>query len=400
MQQHNGEFQIDRSDYNLITSLARQTFKGTAYTDRQHDLAKQKIELYKDQFVNNGYNIDIAVDTLRFPLRKIDRSRWIKIVDYPENTVYESYKTHHWIAIRFIFNKKLISLIETIKSGDNDAIYDKENKIHYFTLTEQNIYNVINELKDKNFDIDPLLKEKYNEIVDIKNNKDQYIPGVYNFKLKNLTDRSLNYIISDIGEPSRDNLSLFKDRQHLYGLVHFDEDPLNESIQQLSVLTQKIVKRKSTQVLINSQEYNFTNVVDSLLELNRDPILIVLNSQTDYDDLVVTHNELKNVYQTFSVLYRKDNTAPEDKEFNQYISKNGLNNSIDNYPEIVYINNNKFPKTLLKTDWRPKTVIFVEASPLIRNKLDYYVNECDLVVHFGGNVHSYMRYELNGIDKI
>ena len=51
-QEHNGDhkFVIEKSDYNLLTSLGRQTLRGTAYTDRQYELVKQKLVEYKDNF--------------------------------------------------------------------------------------------------------------------------------------------------------------------------------------------------------------------------------------------------------------------------------------------------------------------------------------------------------------
>ena len=76
-------FVIDRSDYNLVTSLARQTFRGIPLTDRQYELTKQKLLEYKTQFEsNNIINIEINFNNLRMPLRSIDRSRWVKIVDF------------------------------------------------------------------------------------------------------------------------------------------------------------------------------------------------------------------------------------------------------------------------------------------------------------------------------
>jgi hypothetical protein len=69
---------LEKSDYNLISSLARQTFKGIAYTDRQFDLAKNKITYYKDQLNLTEFLVN-DLDKLRMPLREIDRSRWIKL---------------------------------------------------------------------------------------------------------------------------------------------------------------------------------------------------------------------------------------------------------------------------------------------------------------------------------
>lgn len=389
------KFELERADYNLVTSLARQVFKGTALTDRQYDLAKTKILYYKDQFDN----VD-GIENLRMPVRSIDRARWIKIVDYPGNNVYEAHKTHDWIAVRFVFNKKLISLIETIRSTDKDAIYDKVEKIHYFSLTERNIFNIMNALKDKNFDVDPALQEKYEIIKEMHNNKNKHIPGIYGLKLKNLHRRAFDYIISDIGTPTSDNLALFKDREELYGLKHFDEVELQQSISRLSTLSQKIIKRSTRAVLVNSNTYNFNMLSETMLELNRLPILIILNSNTDYDELVSTYNSFKHVVpeDKFSVLYRKDNTTEQEQAFNSYIANNNLNNSLDTNPSVVYISKDKFPKTLLKTDWRPKVaVMFGSESYMTNNKLQSYISELDLVVHYDTDISPFLKSRVEKI---
>ena len=394
------KIQLERADYNLVNSLARQVFKGVGLTDRQYDLAKQKICYYKDQFTALEYNVDNDIENVRIPLRSIDRARWIKIVDYPNNMVHESYKTHHWIAVRFVFNKTLISLIETIRSTDKDAIYDKNEKIHYFSLTERNIFNIMNALQDKNFDIDPALQEKYEIVKDMHNNKNNYVPGIYGFKLKNLHQRAFDYIISDIGSPTEENLALFKDRSKIYGLSHFDEYDLQQSVSQLSPLSQKIIKRTHTAILVNKDTYNLNMLAESILELNRFPILLILNAQTDHDELVNTYNVFKNIVplNKFSVLYRKDNNIEQDREFNSYISNNNLNNSLDTDPTVVYITKDKFPKTLLKTEWRPRiAIMFGSDSYMTNNKMLNYINELDLVIHYDTDASPFLK---NRIEKI
>jgi len=388
------KIQIESSDYNLLYSLARQTFKGTGLTDRQHELSKEKLAKYADQFTALDYNFVVALNSLRLPLRQIDRTRWIKIVDHPGNTVYESYKTNHWIAIRFIFNKKLISLIEAIRSSDKDAVYDKENKIHYFTLSEKNIFNVINALQDKNFEIDPLLQEKYQKIKLMHDNTKNYVPGVYGFKLKNLNQKAIDHIVSDIGIPTSDNLSLFKDRQKVYGLHYFDQDDLNLSARKLTILSQKIIQRSQNNVLVNKEIFNFNTLTESLIELDRFPLLVMMNEKTDFDELIMTHNSFKNVLDKgdFSVLYRKDNTDPCNKQFNEYIQDNKLNNKLDNNPKIVYITKDKFPKTLLKTNWKPRAVIMIGSDRFFSNtKMTVYTSEFDLIIHYDSNPSPYMN---------
>ena len=92
------------NDKSLLLSLSKQTYKGTPYTDRQYSLAKEKINLYRHILKDAGVDVDIAINNLRFPLRQIDRSRWISIKE-KDNANY--------IAVRFSFNKKLISVIES-----------------------------------------------------------------------------------------------------------------------------------------------------------------------------------------------------------------------------------------------------------------------------------------------
>jgi len=398
--QGQSKIQIESSDHNLLYSLARQVFKGTGLTDRQYELSKEKLSKYADQFTSLDYNVDVALESLRLPLRQLDRSRWMKIVEHPGNTVYESYKTNHWIAVRFIFNKKLISLIETIRRTDEDAVYDKENKIHYFTLSEKNIFNVIDALKDKNFEIDTELQEKYEKIKFMNENKRKYVPGVYSFNLENLNKKAIEYIISDIGDPDNDNLALLKDRQKLYGLHHFDQIDLDSSISQLTTLGQKIVKRNQRQILINPETFNFDRLAEALIELYRFPLLIVLNENTDFDELVKTYGSFKNILadDDFCVLYRKDNADYNDKQFNEYIKNNKLNSKLDNFPKVVYTTKNKFPKTILKTEWKPKAAIMFGSDRYMTSpKIQYYLNELDLVIHYDNDSSPFLKGQVEKI---
>ena len=80
----NVSFQLDSSDVSFLQSIARQTFKGTALTDRQCNVVKEKLLKYKDQFLKEDYNIDYALDYLRMPLREIDRSKYVTIAYYAD----------------------------------------------------------------------------------------------------------------------------------------------------------------------------------------------------------------------------------------------------------------------------------------------------------------------------
>ena len=381
--QGNQTFVIQSSDQTILRSIARQVFKGVALTDRQYEVVKEKLLSYADQFTALEYPIFEAVNNTRIPIRHIDRARWIKLVEVDG---------HSYIGVRFTFNKKLISVIEALSSIEERKLYDKIEKIHYFVYNEKNLYKVISELKDKSFEIEPKLQERYDILEMMNNNKNDYVPGIYGLKLKNLHDKAIDYMLSSIGEPDSDNLALYKDRSQLFGIQHFDDADLNSSVSKLTSLSQKIVKRSCSQVLVNSNEHTFNRVAESILELNRYPLLICLNDFTDFDNLQLVHQSFRNIFGNEDVctLYRKENDTPENIEFNQYIKDNNINNPLANNSKIVYTNVNKMSKTLLKSNWRPAAAILMGS--IRSTKIDAYLNELDLVIHYDTDVSPFTRY--------
>ena len=179
-------FKIVSSDYNLVNSLARQTVKGTPFTDRQCELAKKKITEYQDQFESVGISVS-DLTNLRMPLREIDRSRWIKIVEHQgSDRVYEA-DSAPFIAVRFTFQKKLISAIEQLSRAVTEKpSYDRENKIHYFPYSERSLWEIVEAFKDKNFELDENTQSVYDKISQF--NANDHVPGIYNYELKNIPD--------------------------------------------------------------------------------------------------------------------------------------------------------------------------------------------------------------------
>ena len=97
--QEGPKFNLVASDISFLSSIARQTFKGVGFTDRQYEAVKEKLQMYVPQFTDYGYTTTRMFDSLRLPLRKLDRAKWIKVLND------ESGPT---IGVRFVFNQKLI----------------------------------------------------------------------------------------------------------------------------------------------------------------------------------------------------------------------------------------------------------------------------------------------------
>lgn len=368
-------FQIEPTDRGILQSMGKQVFKGTALTDRQYDVVRQNILKYKDQFTALEYNIDLALESLRMPIRQIDRSRWIKVI------LQDKVPS---LAIRFIFNKKYIERLAAIKSSSqNEYTYDKEDKIHYFQLSEKNVYNIIKEFKDCDFVIDPDLMNLYTKIESIIDNPEQYVPGIYNYKIKNVNGTTQDYIKELLGEPTQENLYMFRDRKEMLGLYHIDEEQLNTSMLKLDSLTKKIIQRKNTKIRIDREEHVLNSVMSSLQKLSRFPLLVVLGDDP-LKDLIEVNEALNGWIDTsdMSVIFRLENDE-YGKSFNEYIRDNGLNNRLDKNTKVVYTSKrSKINKPLIKSGWIPDCCFAIELNHYESGKLSDFVNQTDLVIYY------------------
>ena len=387
------KFQIESVDKTILYSIGRQVFRGKALTDRQLEVVKQKLENYSDQFKTNHVLMNLS--DLRMPLREIDRSQYVKIVNDPR----EGNENTH-IAVRFPFNKKTIILIEQIARKHSKSYYhEKGSHVHYFKLSESTLYDIVDAFINKSFTIDQDIIDCYKKIQHMKENFKDHLPGIYNFELKNVHEETAKYIINDLGHPNKNNIALYKDRSILYGLKYFD-NILDDHIKNLNILSQKIAKRSSNIVYIDSKEWSMNSLFQSLWELQRLPLLVVLTPREAEDGLSTTYDHLRHLIsnQDISVLFRLDG----DANFNKIIREKSLNNPIANNTKVVYIcSDKKPPKTLEKAKFEPKSVLYLKS---FRSKVDSFAEEYDLVIHYDEvmtSMHTQRRHShMRQIQKI
>ena len=390
------KFELEKSDYNLITSFGRQTFKGIGFTDRQLELAKSKIDYYSDKLEEAGYtDIELAKDSLRLPIRSIDRSRWIKIFDHPTGMIYESSDKGQWIGVRFTFQKKLISCLEEIKKRiKQDSYYDKVEKIHFFKYSEYNLYCLVDIFKEKNFEISEEVQNIYDKLS--KLNKYDFVPCVMDGKLHNVSSKAQDYIYNEIGAPSEENLILYKDRSILHGIEVVDTENLARSSFGVSELGNKIANRSNTQIRVLSTKYSIDNLLESLSELKRFPALFVVPENKAYDSVVQIQSHIENQISEsdISVMFRMENSG-DGAEFNQYIKRKGINNKLDLHKKIVYTLDTKVPKPLLQSGWTPKTVVvFLNNIPNTRKVLQCFADK-DLIIFYEDSAGHSTRFFFN-----
>lgn len=375
---------LDKSDINLLRSFSSQIVRNLGFTDRQYDLAKRKIDDYADQFLFLS-NIDEIKNQTRIPLRQIDRSRWIKIV--------ENSKGDYEIAVRFTFQKKLISSINSIKQSlDNKGSYDSETKVHTFEYSEQNLFKIVNAFKDKNFVLDSTVSSIYDKLDNL--NPEDHIPGVYNYEIKNLNSEGTKLIVNEIGDPSANNILLYQDRSLKYGLDVAHK--LN-----LDNLSAKIASRKHSNITINSTKVNVDTLLLALEELRRFPILILLPAEHCHDIIIEYQNYIRNLInnEDVSVIFRLDNQG-EGIYFNEYIRLQKINNKVDFNTKVVYSLDNKIPKPLLNSDWKPNTILLHGARPVGGRKVVDCYTDSDLIIHYHDGLAPLHYFYRNNVEEV
>mgnify|MGYP000650837123 CR=1 FL=1 len=369
------KIQIESTDATIMHSIARQVFKGTALTDRQFALMKEKLQTYRDHFVALEYDFDRAIDSLRQPLRHIDRSKYIKIVHYPDDIPYEDNGRGKFIKVRFPFSKNLIMSLDKIEKKEGEYYHTKGSHEHYYKLTERNAFNIIKAFKEKNFKIQEELLDLFETLEDLELNKHKYIPGVYNGKLEHIPQNAIDHLHRQVPEG---NILGYYDRRHLFGLHHFEN--IDETLFKANSLTANIASRKTSKVLIKPSKYDLNELISSLFDLHRFPLVVILNENDAGSYLADLHNCLRNVIpaEEMSVMFRLDNKHGE--EFNQYVRDNKLNNLVAENTKVVYISSNKVPKPLVQSGWKPCTSLRFNSD--YRRVSDKYISGLDLNLEY------------------
>lgn len=350
------KFSLMKEDYTIMNSIARQVFKGTALTDRQLALMQTKLLAYKDQFENA--DIPLELDKLRHPLRKINRDKYIRL----ENDK---------VKVRFPFKKADIILINEISHKSEGYEHKKGSHEHFFDYTEKNILNLLDRFAGKNFKIDTELFEVYHEMKHMEQQKEKYVPGIYDMEFRNVSNEILSLAENNIGKLSEDTFLKYADRKFKYGIEHIETSEPSSIIESIAFRNTVVYESKPSIEPLDQ-------LLGSLWQLDRFPMLVILSKsepEKQLHDMLTYYRDILNVEQQ-SVLFRL-----EDKNagFNQLVRDRKVNNWVDKTTKIVYISKDKLPKLLVNCEWKP-TVALSFDSMLDKTTNTYVEDVCDLVI--------------------
>lgn len=360
---------ISPKDLKILKSLDKLINDDEFITENQSNLL---IKILKENINKIHVDIEILENPIwSKPFRVVDKMRKLSIVGVAPDDLK--------LEIEYTYSSSLKKYIDQLLTKVPLINYTRSNTKRIIDLTEENIVLLVNGLSNYDFEIDPVIQEYYNTIMSWNQSdlKDQY-------KINSISHPNFQkQITNDLGinTPLTDNIIADRSIRYQYFI---------EKNNTFDTLTSVIANRLSTRVWIDSNKYSIENVIDSLVELRRFPILFVFNTTATnkiVDDLTAIHNALnKHVVNKneVGIYFRLSNSIPTNTEFNQLIGEYGYNSQLDSLTKVVGIDLNKIPKFMLTSDWRPMSVISIR-SPLRNNKSAIYASCSDLIITYTDN---------------
>jgi archaellum component FlaF (FlaF/FlaG flagellin family) len=379
---HQGIDQLDAAiptrDKKILISLSKQIISGRFLTENQSNLLVKILKENLQFILSNNSDAAVLLDTPKW-------SQQFRVLAQVRK-IYLSKSDNGQILVEFTYNKRLRQMITDINKLIEGQLLSVSSTQYSIPLTEKNIFTVVKTFKSSNFEIDSTLMKFYEEIVEILKKPNSQ------FEVFNITnEKIISSIKNEIGDITEENITLLNDRSHRFQYSIFQKNPEKS-------VANALANRKSTRVWLDSTATQLGDVIDSLVSLKRFPLLIILdghNSSDSLQNIKKLENSLKHVNfdNQVGIYFRFDNATGSNKEFNGAISELKYNTPLTEHTMVAGIANNKLPKFMISSNWRPKSVISF-SNNFKNNKTSMYCDDVDLIVYYND------KCPLGGIDAV
>ena len=359
---------INPYDLKLIHSFHDQISRGLGFTEKQELLSVKILKrqvLKLDSMFRTQISPFLENPIFRLPRRVVSASKKISIVPH---TLYGKA-----IKAEFPYNEKMLTRIREEKSKLNYSQWDPEQKSWIFSLDEHSL-SLLNKIAiEENFAVDAEFENYQNQIREIENNIEQYVPMV------SFNDKKLEFlnISPKIAQPANSNIieNLFYARK--LGIFTWDE-LIEETDEWKS--TDTLVKKflqtdPKGEFSINLEKNTIFSIKDIVKYLS--PVLFVIPGGTELEKIEQSLDFLKTLgisNEEISVLFRLPTET--GGKFNNFIRENNLNSPVTENTKVVFISS-KVPKTLIEKKIKFNLVVnfnFYNIHYSIKNLLKWHHN--------------------------
>jgi hypothetical protein len=362
------EESIQGRDARVLRSLATAVNTHYFITENQSRLL---LKILKENQKNLTFFTDEISQSLSSPswskrFRKIDQVKKMYIGNNKEGELC--------IYVEFTFSSQIRKILHGLAKQLENLIQVNPGKLYTAELTEKNIVTLVEALESQTFEVDETIKNHYETI------KSWSREDVCNqFFIDNITHGNFQKAITlDLGTETEISENVINDRSMRY--QYFTKIP-----KKTEFLVDFIATRDQSKIWIDSTKYSLDEIIKSLKELRRLPLLVIFpNSEPTklFENLSNLDKSLEKneIFDDVGIYFRLPND-PAGKNFNQLIAEKKYNSVLDNQTKIVAIQNGKIPKFMIKNSWTPMSIISLDSN-LRYNKSSIYANCCDLVISY------------------
>lgn len=334
-------FEVSNFDLKFVDSFAMSLIEGKQLTEPQRKLAI-KILLRNKSNLSAAYNLDIDAffsnPPWKNPPRVIDKSKKIYISS-----------DRACVYLKSPYDQAVIDKLKSFGRENPHYIryqFDSNAKLYIFLLDERNIKFLASNFDD--FEKDPEIIQIYEQIKEIENNAEKYIPMICFEKEK--------YFYKNT-HPSVPNLSktelvdvLFEAQK--YGIKVWD-DNIEQMLKQDSVCSMSkrffLHPHLLESFIVKNEEINNLKLFKNLIN-SSDKILFAVNgNDQELPKLVSQLKDLNYSADQISVLFRSSN--PKYNSVNEYIKEHNLNNKVNDNVKFIFVDYAKpLTKVLLENE--------------------------------------------------
>lgn len=353
-------------DSKLISSFSNQIVNGSGLSEKQGSLS---VKILKKQLAKlnaiSHQDVTLFLDSPKFrtQLRTVNNIKSMSIV------AHETFGKV--IKVKFPYNEAIVNKIRKEKQNFSFSNWDADEKTWVFSLNEQVLLFLGTIANDDNFIVCEEFREYQNQILDIKNNMDRYIPMV----LSDQGNLKFLNIPNPIKQPTSNSVieTLFYARK--LGIFTWDENIANTTEwESASNITKKFLQTDPMDE-IELEEDSLHSLNDILI--NMTPTLFVVPGGSELEKLekLLTFLKCNNVTnENISVMFRLPKETGE--KFNEFIKENKLNSPIHADTKAVFVSG-KIPKPIIEKKIHFNSVInfnFYNIHHSIRNLVQWHYN--------------------------
>jgi hypothetical protein len=359
---------VSKRDARILRSMASAVLSSNFLTENQSKLLLRIL-------CENQEKLKSVNDNLIELLQTPSWSKAFRMFEQTKKLYISNSNDDLLLTVEISYSSSLTKEIVNISKSVPGMTASISGKMYHADLTEKNIVTLVSRLKKLGFEIDQKIQNYYETIQAWTESE---MRG--RFKIDTITHANFQkQITNDLGIHTPIDQNIINDRSLRYQYFGEKSEKIPEN------LTETIATRITRQVWLNKNETELSDIVNSLHVLKRFPLLVIFDSNDQKKCLEELTNlskilEKNGMVDGVGIYFRLGNDGI-GKEFNQLIANKKYNSQLDNTTQLVGIASGKIPKFLLKTDWKPMSVISV-GRLLQHNKTSVYANCCDLIINW------------------